>query len=147
MIKGVLENFWKGAARTPNGKINIIPGFDGFCVGNNRELKRLLDEMGVEYTLLSDASDQFDTPADGEFRMYDGGTKIDDIKAALNAKATLSLQKTDTRKTLDYAEAVGQETASFHYPMGVRATDELLMKISELSGKPIPESIARSAAG
>ena len=26
-IKGILENFWKGAERTPNGKINIIPGF------------------------------------------------------------------------------------------------------------------------
>ncbi len=73
-IKGILENFWKGAERTPNGKINIVPGFDGFCVGNNRELKRLLDAMGVEYTILSDASDQFDTPSDGEFRMYDGGT-------------------------------------------------------------------------
>ena len=70
MVKGVLENFWKGAERKPNGKINIIPGFDGFCVGNNRELKRLLDVMGVDYTLISDASDQFDTPSDGEYRMY-----------------------------------------------------------------------------
>ena len=102
-IKGILEHFWKGDERTPNGKINIIPGFDGFCVGNNRELKRLLDMMGVEYTILSDASDQFDTPSDGEFRMYDGGTKIDDVKAAVNAKATVSLQHWNTRKTLEYA--------------------------------------------
>ena len=143
MIKGVLENFWKNKTREPGGKINIIPGFDGFCVGNNRELKRLLDEMKVEYTLISDASDQFDTPADGEFRMYDGGTKIDDIAPALNAKATLSLQKYCTRKVLDYAKGVGQEVVDFHYPMGVQATDELLMKISALSGNPIPELIAK----
>src|SRR5271167_4354527 len=141
MVKGVLEHFWKGAERKSNRKINIIPGFDGFCVGNNRELKRLLNEMGVEYTLLSDASDQFDTPSDGEFRMYDGGTRIDDVKAAVDAKATISLQHWNTRKSLEYAGTFGQETASFHYPMGVRATDELLMKISALSGKPIPESI------
>ncbi len=82
MVKGVLENFWKGAERKPNGNINVIPGFDGFCVGNNRELKRLLDAMGVDYTLLPDASDQFDTPSDGEFRMYDGGTKLDDVEVS-----------------------------------------------------------------
>ncbi|TIO06653.1 MAG: nitrogenase molybdenum-iron protein subunit beta, partial [Mesorhizobium sp.] len=71
MVKGILEHFWKGQERTQiEGTINIIPGFDGFCVGNNRELKRLLDVMGVSYTLIQDASDQFDTPSDGEYRMY-----------------------------------------------------------------------------
>jgi nitrogenase molybdenum-iron protein beta chain len=143
MIKGVLEHFWKGRAREAGTKINIIPGFDGFCVGNNRELKRILDAMGVDCTILSDAADQFDTPADGEFRMYDGGTKIDDVAAALDAKATLSLQSWCTRKTMDYVAEHGQEVASFHYPMGVGATDELLMKISELTGKEIPAEIEK----
>ncbi|MFZ1894834.1 MAG: nitrogenase molybdenum-iron protein subunit beta, partial [Rhodoplanes sp.] len=81
MVKGVLEHFWDGKERKPTGKINIIPGFDGFCVGNNRELKRILNLMGVEYTMLQDASDQYDTPSDGEFRMYYGGTKLVDIAA------------------------------------------------------------------
>jgi len=99
--------------------------------------------MEVDFTFISDASDQFDTPADGEFRMYDGGTKVADIAPALDAKATLSLQKYCTRKTLDYAKGLGQETAEFHYPMGVQATDELLMKISALTGKAIPESITK----
>ncbi len=141
MIKGILENFWKGAERKPATALNIIPGFDGFCVGNNRELKRLLDLMGVEYTFISDASDQFDTPSDGEYRMYDGGTTIDQVKGALDAKATISLQYWNTRKTMDYVAEQGQETATFHYPLGVRATDSLLMKVSELSGKAIPEAI------
>ena len=141
MIKGILENFWKDAERTPGTSINIIPGFDGYCVGNNRELKRLLDMMGVEYTFISDASDQFDTPSDGEYRMYDGGTTIDQVKGALNAKGTISLQYWNTRKTMDYVAGEGQETATFHYPLGVRATDAFLMKVSEMSGKAIPEAI------
>ncbi len=33
MIKGILDHFWKGKERQPNASINIIPGFDGFCVG------------------------------------------------------------------------------------------------------------------
>ena len=99
--------------------------------------------MGVNYQFISDVSDQFDTPADGEYRMYDGGTKIDDIAPAVNAKATISLQHYNTRKTLDYAKTFGQETASFHYPLGVSGTDDLLMKLSELSGKAIPEEIEK----
>jgi len=141
MQKGILSNFWTGAERVPGEAINIIPGFDGFAVGNNRELKRIFDEMGVEYTFLSDVSDVYDTPSDGSFRMFDGGTRLEATKAALNAKATVSLQEYCTPKTLEYAAANGQETASFHYPMGVQATDELLMKLSELTGKEIPASL------
>ncbi|MBS1182988.1 MAG: nifK1 [Proteobacteria bacterium] len=142
-IKGILEHFWKDnpATAASADTINIVPGFDGFCVGNNRELARMLGLMGVSYTFIGDAADQFDTPSDGEYRMYDGGTTIDELKAAKGAKATIALQHWNSRKTLDYAASVGQETASFRYPMGVRATDELLMKISALSGKAIPEAL------
>ena len=141
MIKGIIEHFWKGKTATPGTKLNIIPGFDGYCVGNNRELKRILDLMGVEYTFISDAADNFDTPSDGEYRMYDGGTTLDEIKSGLDAKATLSLQTYCTPKTMEYIATFGQQTVSFHYPMGVKATDELLMKISELTGKDIPEAL------
>ena len=141
MMKGIVEHFWKGKTATPGTKLNIIPGFDGYCVGNNRELKRVFGLMGVEATFLSDASDNFDTPSDGEYRMYDGGTTLDEVKGALDAKATLSLQAYCTPKTLEYVETFGQKTAAFHYPMGVQATDELLMKVSELTGKEIPEAL------
>lgn len=141
MIKGIVEHFWKGRTATPGGKINIIPGFDGYCVGNNRELKRILGLMGVDATFISDAADNFDTPSDGEYRMYDGGTTLEEVKGALDAKATLSLQQYCTPKTLEYIESFGQKTKAFHYPMGVQGTDELLMAISELTGKEIPEAL------
>ncbi|MEM8836642.1 MAG: nitrogenase molybdenum-iron protein subunit beta [Pseudomonadota bacterium] len=141
MQKGILKHFWDNAERAANDSINIIPGFDGFAVGNIRELKRVLGEMDVEATFLSDVSDVYDTPSDGEFRMYDGGTTLEDAKAALNAKATLSMQEYCTPKTLEYCAEKGQEVASFHYPMGIAGTDEFLMKIKELTGKAIPESL------
>jgi nitrogenase molybdenum-iron protein beta chain len=141
MLKGILEHLWKGAERSAGSTLNLIPGFDGFAVGNNRELKRMLDIMGVPYTLLSDVSDQFDTPSDGRFRMFAGGTSIESGKAALHAGATLSLQEYCTPKTLDFCSARGQAVASLHYPMGVSGTDELLQKISALSGKPIPDQL------
>lgn len=130
------------ASRILSEVINIIPGFDGFAVGNIREMKRILAEMGVaDYTILSDVSDVYDTPSDGEFRMYSGGTKLEEVKAALNAKATLSMQEYCSKKTLEYCEEHGQATASLHYPMGVQGTDEFLMKVSDLTGRAIPESL------
>ena len=143
MQKGVLSHFWdKESSRTESASINIIPGFDGFAVGNIRELKRILAEMGIaDYTILSDVSDVFDTPSDGEFRMYSGGTKLADIPKALNAKATLSLQQYCTPKTLAYCKGKDQQTAAFNYPMGVQGTDDFLMKLSEITGKEIPESL------
>ncbi|MGF1640066.1 MAG: nitrogenase molybdenum-iron protein subunit beta [Rhodospirillales bacterium] len=143
MMLGILTHFWDKAERTPGPAINVIPGFDGFCVGNNRELKRILDLMGIEHTILGDSSDVFDTPSDGSFRMYDGGTTIAATKAALDAKATLSLQEYCTKRTLAFAADKGHETASLNCPIGVEATDELLMAVSELSGRPIPDALLR----
>lgn len=142
MLKGILEHFWAKRERTPGSKINLIPGFDGFAVGNNRELKRMLDLMGVEYTFLSDVSDQFDTPSDGQFRMFAGGTSIEATKAAQDAQATLSIQEYCTPKTLEYIGAAGQSVHNFHYPIGIAGTDELLMKVSEITGKAIPDQLA-----
>lgn len=141
MQKGILSHFWDKAERVEGEGLNIIPGFDGFAVGNNREIKRMLDEMGVDFTFLSDVSDVYDTPSDGEFRMYSGGTKLEEAKAALNAKATISLQEWCTPKTMEYIAGKGQETAALHYPMGIQATDEFLMKVSALTGKAIPGSL------
>jgi len=143
MVKSVLNTFWEGKTREPNARINIVPGFDGFAVGNNRELKRMLAEFGIDYTLISDASDVFDTPTDGTYRMFDGGTSLEAVAEALNSKATVAMQKYCSEKTLELAAAVGQETASFHYPLGIGATDDLLMKLSALSGKPIPASLEK----
>jgi nitrogenase molybdenum-iron protein beta chain len=143
MLKGILEHFWKKRERTPGTALNVIGGFDGYAVANNRELKRILDLFGADYTLLSDVSDQFDTPSDGEYRMYDGGTTIEATKDALNAAATLSLQEWCTNKTLAYAESFGQKTAALHYPLGVGGTDDLLQAIAELTGKEIPAELEK----
>lgn len=143
MIKGVLQHAWEQAeaAPQPGDAINVIPGFDGFAVANNRELRRMLDLMGVSYTLLGDVSEVFDTPTDGEFRMYAGGTTLDEIQRARDAQATLSLQRWCTEKTLALPKEIGQETRSFNYPLGVTATDEFLMAVQEITGREIPHEL------
>ena len=45
-MKGIVSHFWGGRERTANGRINFIGGFDGFSVGNLREIKRLFRPHG-----------------------------------------------------------------------------------------------------
>jgi nitrogenase molybdenum-iron protein beta chain len=150
VMKGMVEHFWGGKAgtqpkleRQPNGKINFLGGFDGYTVGNLREVKRIFDLMGVEYTILGDNSDVWDTPTDGEYRMYDGGTTLEDAANAVHAKATISMQQFCTEKTLPYIESWGQETVALNHPVGVAGTDKFLMEVSRITGKPIPEALKK----
>ena len=126
-----------------NGKINIVPGFETY-LGNFRVMHRMMKEMGVEYSLLSDPTEILDTPADGEYRMYDGGTTQEEMKDAPNAIDTLCLQPWQLVKTRKFVETVWkQPTSHISIPMGLEWTDDFLMKVSELTGKPIPESLAK----
>jgi nitrogenase molybdenum-iron protein beta chain len=150
MLRGILEHFWDGKAgleapivREENGSINIIGGFDGYTVGNLREVKRILDLFGIRYTVLADNSDVFDTPSDGEFRMYDGGTTLEEAAASVHAKGTISMQEWCTRKTLDLVAEHGQEVKAFNYPIGVAATDSFLKEVSRLTGVPVPAALVK----
>ena len=99
--------------------------------------------MGVEYTILADNSDVWDTPTDGEFRMYDGGTTLEEAAQAVHAKATISMQEYCSEKTLAYIREWEQETVTFNHPIGVRGTDKFLMEVSRITGKPIPDALTK----
>ncbi|MGD0474134.1 MAG: nitrogenase molybdenum-iron protein subunit beta [Candidatus Velthaea sp.] len=150
VLKGILEHFWAGKARTvaklervANDKINFIGGFDGYTVGNLREIKRIFGLMGVDFTIISDNSDVWDTPTDGQFRMYDGGTTLEDTADAIHAKATISMQEFCTEKTLAFVAGQGQEVVSFNHPMGLAGTDKFLMEVARITGKEIPDELAK----
>jgi nitrogenase molybdenum-iron protein beta chain len=53
------------------------------------------------------------------------------------------MQEYCTEKTLPLIAAHGQEVAAFNHPIGVSATDKFLMTLSRITGKPIPEELAR----
>ena len=147
MMEGILRYFtlnkMEGKVVGSSGKINVIPGFETY-LGNYRVIKRMLEEMGVDYTMLSDPTEVLDTPADGEFRMYAGGTTIAEVQDAPNAITTLLLQPWHLDKTKKLVEGTwNQDVPKLNIPMGVDWTDELLMKVSELTGKAIPESLAK----
>ena len=149
-LLGVLQHFWDGKSKTtepmvrvPDESINFIGGFDGFVVGNMKEMRRIFELFGAKVNILCDPSEVWNTPTDGEFRMYEGGTTKAEVEAGLHAKATIIMQGYCCEKTAKYIEEKGQEVVRLHSPHGVKGTDEFLMTLSRLTGKPIPAQLEK----
>lgn len=141
MLKGILAELAEDRGET-TGRINIIPGFDTYS-GNLREIKRMLDAMGVDYTMLADNSDVVDSPATGEAMIFpQGGTRLADAAQAVNAKATIALQRSSTMKTGELiSKEWDQEFVAVASPIGITATDAFLDEVSRVTGKPVPAQL------
>ncbi len=143
MMKGILSNLTEGKKKdTTNGTINFIPGFETY-MGNLRELKRLTALLGVNATVLADNEDYLDSPNDGEFKMYQGGTPLDVARESINAEQTIALQAYSTTKTLEYINTEWGQKTAVHRPWGIKGTDEFLMALSEATGNPIPYELEK----
>jgi nitrogenase molybdenum-iron protein beta chain len=122
-------------------RINVLPGFDPY-VGNAREIRRLLGQLGVEVTVLGDHSDSLDSPADGQYRLYPGGTALAEVAAAPGAIASLPLQTFSTRRSRDLIrDTWGQPVLDVAPPIGIRNTDAMLMAVAEATGTEIPAEV------
>ncbi len=143
MLKSILETLTEGqkVEGKCTGKLNLIPGFDG-NTGNLREYKRILELFGIPYTMMADITEVFDSPCDGTYRLYPGGTKLEDAAESVNGKVTMALQKYSTATTMKWIEEeYSGEKLLMPMPFGIKKTDEFLMKLSELFGKPVPEEL------
>jgi nitrogenase molybdenum-iron protein beta chain len=147
MFEGIARfftlNTMEGKQPGQNGKINVVPGFETY-LGNYRVIKRMLREMDVSFTMLSDPEEVLDTPADGHFRMFAGGTSQDEVKDAPNAFNTFMLQPWHLTKSEKFAKDVWKhKVPDLNIPMGLDWTDAWLMKVSEVTGKPVSESLKK----
>ena len=143
MLLAILETLTEGKAVEGRctGKLNFIAGFDA-NIGNYREYKKIFEAFGIPYTFLADISETFDSPLDGTYRIYPGGTKLDDAADSINGKATITVAPYATPKTFTWVkDNYAGKHASLPMPMGVAKTDAFLLKLSELFEKPVPDSL------
>lgn len=126
----------------PSEKINLFTGWvNPYDV---TELKSLLKEMDIEATVLFEIED-FDSPLmpDGKTVSH-GRTTIDDMRGTANAKATFALNRYEGGKAAKYLEKKFKVPSIVGpTPIGIRNTDIFLQKLSEVTGKPIPESLVK----
>jgi nitrogenase molybdenum-iron protein beta chain len=143
MLLSILQTLTEGkqVEGRCTGKLNLIAGFD--CnTGNYREYKRILREFGIPHTLLGDISDVFDSPLDGTYRIYPGGTKLDDAADSINGKATVTIGPYATTKTFAWIkDNYSGKHVAMATPFGIARSDVFIMKLAELFNKPVPDSI------
>jgi len=143
MLGAILETLTAGKAVEGRctGKLNFIAGFDA-NIGNYREYKRIFEAFEIPTTFLADISETFDSPLDGTYRIYPGGTKLDEAADSINGKATLTVAPYATSKTFTWIkEGFAGTHVSMPMPFGVAKTDAFLLKLAELFGKPVPDSL------
>jgi nitrogenase molybdenum-iron protein beta chain len=140
MMQGTMQQLTEGnKTEEKKDRINIIPGFETY-IGSLRSVKNIVEAFGADYIMLGDHSDQWDMPA-GEYSMFSGGTKIADAKDCINSKATISLQKYSTVKTMKMVTKRWKHAGGTSNPIGLKGTDEFVMKLAELTGKEVPEKL------
>ncbi|MBF0457781.1 MAG: nitrogenase molybdenum-iron protein subunit beta [Nitrospirae bacterium] len=141
MMKGILSGVKAGGKAAPSNSINIIPGFDTYT-GNYVELKRLMNLMGVNATVLADISGTLDSPNTGRYQLYTGGTPLSALKDSINALSTVALQKYSTVKTGEFIKTVwGKDFQIAPVPIGIENTDEFLDMVTAVTGKPVSSEI------
>ena len=123
-------------------RINIIVGFDTY-IENFKEIKRICNLFDIDYILLSDPSDVLNSPTDGDYRMFYGGTPLSDLKDAPNSKSTILFQKYSLQKTAELIEKEWNQKLKIINPVGIKGSDELTMAISELTGKDVPAELEK----
>ncbi|PKM47768.1 MAG: nitrogenase molybdenum-iron protein subunit beta [Firmicutes bacterium HGW-Firmicutes-8] len=141
MTKGIVTYLAESAKEAKKEQVNIIPGFVN--PGDMREIKRLVKTMGIKSIMFPDTSGVVDSPMTGKFEMYPkGGARVEDIRDSGNSKLTIALgsfASTDAAIQLERKCKVPAKTLKA--PIGIKATDELLMALRNSFVREIPSDL------
>jgi nitrogenase molybdenum-iron protein NifN len=138
----IVKLAWK---KERHSRINVL--VPNLSPADIREIKRILQLMGVQYILFPDFSDNLDRPF---FRPYkklpEEGTKIADLEALPGAAATIQFGVTldEHISPGKYLEtSFGVPLYNLPVPMGVENTDLFIGLLKQLTGNPVPETLKK----
>jgi len=141
MCKGIVSYLAESDGNPKKEQANIFPGFVN--PGDMRELKRIVTEMGVPSIMYPDTTNVMDSPMQKTYEMYPrGGARIEDIKDSGNSKMTLSLGAWSSDEAAAILQSkCGVPGVPLKIPIGIKATDDLIMAVKEGFGVDVPESL------
>ena len=123
----------------PSGTVNLLSGF--VSPADIRYLRSVMDDFGMDSTILPDYSDTLDGPALLDYPLIpEGGTPLSAIRAMGGAMATVELGATLPAETAG-AFLLDRHGVKLHrtgLPIGIRATDEFLELLAKVCGREIP---------
>ncbi|MTI57687.1 nitrogenase molybdenum-iron protein subunit beta [Geosporobacter ferrireducens] len=138
MVKAMVTNFSEGKGDGINKKVNIIPGYTE--PGDMRELKRIVKIMDIPCTLFPDTSGVVDSPMTGKYEMYPkGGTRVGELIDTGNSIATVALGSfASEAAAYELEKRCKVDAHILNLPIGIKATDELIMELVKITGKDVP---------
>lgn len=141
MCKAIVTHFAEKNDGKKSKGITIAPGY--VEPSDMMEIKRYVDLLGVRYTMLTDTSKVVSTPNTGKYDMYpEGGTTVRELAKIGNTTATLALGKWASEAAAFELEKKCEVPAHImELPIGIKGTDDFIMKILELNGGIIPSEI------
>jgi nitrogenase molybdenum-iron protein beta chain len=140
MMSGFIK-YLSESTGAKNGRAAIFPGFVN--PGDIREIKRIAELMGVEYTMFPDTSGVMDAPMTGKYEMYpSGGTTIPEIVGLGDCDRVLALGViTNELPAKDLERKCHVPYTLLRLPIGISATDEFVMTLSHYSKNEVPYSL------
>jgi nitrogenase molybdenum-iron protein beta chain len=122
-------------------QVNVLPGFVN--PGDMREVRRIVQELGIRLIMFPDTSGVVDTPLTSTYAMFpDGGATVAEIRDAGNSSLTLALGSFASNDAADLLqEKCGVTGIPLKLPIGLKATDEFIMALKEWFGVDVPASL------
>lgn len=140
MVSAMVKYFAVSTGTTKD-QVNIIPGW--VEPSDMRELKRLVQEMGVKSVLFPDTADVLDAPLTGKHQFYPkGGVTLEALETTGDSIGTIALGQFASQpaaETLDVKCKVKYQTLEL--PYGLLATDRFIDTLRRMAGVAVPQSI------
>ena len=142
MTKAMVDYFAEANAEEKVAdQVNLIPGW--VEPADMKELKRIVSLMGLTPITFPDTSGVLDAPQTGIHEMYPrGGATIEDLTASGDSCHTIALGPIASGPAGKALTAKCQVPHTvLPLPIGLHATDKLVMKLREVNGGYVPEEI------
>jgi len=141
MCRAMVSYLARSDSPEKKSQMNVLPGFVN--PADMREIRRIVDILGVKMIMFPDTSGVLDTPLTSRYRMYpEGGTRVADIRDAGNSEVTLALGAFASNSAADLLQdTCGVTGIPLKLPIGLKATDDFIMAIHDWFGVEIPASL------
>lgn len=141
MCKAMVTHLAEKTDEKKSDTVTVLPGY--VEPSDMMEMKRMADLLGLKYIMYPDTSKVVATPNTGKYEMYpEGGAKVEDIKESGNSMATIALGKFSSEAAAyELEKKCDVEPFVMKEPIGIKATDEFVMKMLELNGGTISKDL------
>ena len=141
-VTAIVRGLVRPTLRVPE-QVNLLPG-SHLTPGDIEELREIIEAFGLSVKVIPDVSGSLDGHIPSDWRGTTlGGSTLDDIRAAGASALTIAVgeQMREAAQALEEIAQVPFEV--FDRLTGLECNDRFLMRLSQISGKPVPAKYRR----